>query len=238
VARRTAGELLGAAYADANDLGMSGLVGRAKGLMSEFEIVPTLTEASPAAPPAESSREAAADELVSVADNLFRRDDDYWTLVFEGRTCRLKDAKGLRYIALLIHEPNRQFHVAELARADRGPAGAPDLPEPSHDYRDRLRDLCAELEEAERCNESGAAARAQAAIDELTGELTRALGLDGPSRVPASELLRLRVTKAIKAAARKIGTQHPALGHHLRTTIRTGSFCSYSPDPTKPIRWN
>ena len=52
------------------------------------------------------------------------------------------------------------------------------------------------------------------------------------------ELLRLRVTKAIKAATRKVSAAHPALGHHLRTSIRTGTICTYAPDPTKRIRWS
>ena len=230
-----AGELLRTAHAVARDLGMNGIATRAQSLFAELEIVPPAAVASAAAQ-VEDERIAASD---AATDNLFRRDEDYWTLVFEGRTCRLKDAKGLRYLALLIHAPNRHFHVAELVRADQVPADAASPTEIAGDYRDRLRDLSAELEEAERCNDSGAATRARAAIDELTDELTRILGLDAPpSRAGASELLRLRVTKAIKAAARKIGTQHPALGHHLRTTIRTGSFCSYIPDPTKPICWS
>jgi hypothetical protein len=30
---------------------------------------------------------------------------------------------------------------------------------------------------------------------------------------------------------------HPALGEHLSSTIRTGRYCSYNPDPRAPIRW-
>jgi hypothetical protein len=136
----------------------------------------------------------------------------------------------------LLHQPNQPLHVTELLRAsgsEEAPIALPD------DSRDRLRDLLAELEESEHRNDPGSAQRAQAEIDLLTHDLAQRMGLH-PDRKPAGadpHLVRLRITKAIKAAARKISTQHPALGHHLRTTIRTGSFCSYLPDPTQPVRW-
>jgi hypothetical protein len=30
---------------------------------------------------------------------------------------------------------------------------------------------------------------------------------------------------------------NPALGRHLSSTIRTGRYCSYTPDPRVPITW-
>jgi hypothetical protein len=57
-----------------------------------------------------------------------------------------------------------------------------------------------------------------------------------PSR-SASERERQRITKAIRSAVDRI-TQHDAsLGHHLASTIRTGSRCCYAPDPTAPVAW-
>jgi len=35
----------------------------------------------------------------------------------------------------------------------------------------------------------------------------------------------------------RIAEGDPALGAHLDATIRTGTFCSYVPDPRAPIRW-
>jgi hypothetical protein len=29
----------------------------------------------------------------------------------------------------------------------------------------------------------------------------------------------------------------PALGEHLSRTVRTGRYCSYTPDPRAPITW-
>jgi hypothetical protein len=45
------------------------------------------------------------------------------------------------------------------------------------------------------------------------------------------------VTKAIRAALHKLRDNHQALGHHLATSITTGTFCTYTPDPTAPLSW-
>jgi hypothetical protein len=52
-----------------------------------------------------------------------------------------------------------------------------------------------------------------------------------------AERARVNVTRAIKLALRKITEHHPALGQHVATTIKTGVYCSYTPDPRLPIMW-
>jgi len=93
--------------------------------------------------------------------------------------------------------------------------------------------LQADLEEAERFHDPVRAANAQAERDFLLAELAAAVGLGGRDRRAASsaERARLNVTKAVKAALSKISDSHPALGHHLTTSITTGTFCAYTPDP-------
>ena len=51
----------------------------------------------------------------------------------------------------------------------------------------------------------------------------------------ASERARINVTRAIKAAVRRIAEQEPELGHLLRGTVRTGTACRYEPDPGTPL---
>jgi hypothetical protein len=34
-----------------------------------------------------------------------------------------------------------------------------------------------------------------------------------------------------------LAAANPALGRHLSATIRTGRYCSYTPDPRVPIAW-
>jgi len=95
------------------------------------------------------------------------------------------------------------------------------------------------LAEAQRFHDPVRTAHAQAEMDFLTAELAAAVGLGGRDRRAASvaERARLNVTKAIRAALHKMSESHPALGHHLTTSITTGTFCAYTPDPTQPLSW-
>jgi hypothetical protein len=63
------------------------------------------------------AREATAQERQRVeAPNLgeggetsvFRREGDYWTVVYEGTLVRLRDSKGLRLLARLFAQPGRE----------------------------------------------------------------------------------------------------------------------------------
>ena len=54
--------------------------------------------------------------------NSFRREGDYWSIVFEERTVRVRDLKGMRYLARLLAHPGREFHVLDLVAAEHGVA--------------------------------------------------------------------------------------------------------------------
>jgi hypothetical protein len=196
--------------------------------------------------------------------NRFRREGEYWTVCYDGSVARVKDAKGLRYLARLLGHPGREFHVIDLEAASSQPerpappaacgrAGAgelrvrPDLGDAGElldaqakaAYKARLDELAAELEEAERFHDPGRAAAARAERDFLVAELARAVGLGGRDRRAAShaERARLNVTRAIRAAVANLARANPPLGRHLAATIRTGRYCSYTPDPRAPISW-
>jgi tetratricopeptide (TPR) repeat protein len=53
----------------------------------------------------------------------------------------------------------------------------------------------------------------------------------------SSERSRVMVTKGIKAAIAKIRANRSALGRHLATSIQTGHWCVYQPDPDDQITW-
>ena len=62
----------------------------------------------------------------------FRREGDYWCVTFDGDTMRVRDLKGMRYLARLLAEPGREFHVLDLVAAESGqtavgPAAEPGL---------------------------------------------------------------------------------------------------------------
>jgi hypothetical protein len=103
-----------------------------------------------------------------VADgNVFRREGDVWRLGFDGVTVRLRDAKGLRYLARLLAEPGRELHVRDLAAEATagealpasGSAGEVLDDTAKRVYHRRLADLEAELAEATEWNDTERAAR-------------------------------------------------------------------------------
>jgi tetratricopeptide (TPR) repeat protein len=186
-----------------------------------------------------------------------RRQGEYWSIVFDGDAFRLRDSKGLRYLSVLLDAPGREIHALELVSAVEG--HAPDRkafdaelrPETGNageilderakgEYARRLKELESELAEAETWHDPERASRLRKEIDFLASELGAAVGLGGRDRAAASnaERARVNVTRAIKSALERVGEHSPSLGRHLAATIRTGTFCSYEPDPRVPISWS
>jgi hypothetical protein len=106
-------------------------------------------------------------------------------------------------------------------------------------YRFRLRELQAELDEADMFQDPGRAERAREEMAALEAELSRAFGLGGRRRPGASAAERARqsVTKAIHEALARIEGQDAALGTHLARSVRTGLYCTYDPDPAAAPHW-
>jgi len=187
----------------------------------------------------------------SESRTLFRLQGDFWCVGDEGSLLHVKDTKGARYLAHLLRHPGREFHATDLALLDApDDAGAiesanrraemPALDRRAKDeYKRQLSGLRDQLDEAVSFNDSTRAGRLQEEIAFITQELARALGLHGRDRSAGSfsERARLNVTRAIKSVIRRIAADNPSLGRYLQTTIRTGAFCSYTPDPRLSISW-
>lgn len=196
-------------------------------------------------------------EPAAEAGNRFAFEGDFWSITYDGRLCRVKDSKGLRYLAQLLKNPQREIHALEAVLmvegspvpvvassedglvVDRGDAGTILDPQAKAQYKRRLDELSDELEEARAYNDPERAAKAQLEIDALVEQLAAGVGLGGRDRRAASqtERARVNVTKALKAAIASIEQHDPSLGHHLESTVRTGTFCSYRPDPSQPNPW-
>jgi hypothetical protein len=71
----------------------------------------------------------------------------------------------------------------------------------------------------------------------LLTELRSATGLGGRARRLGDEAERARkaVTARIRDTLRKLDTSHPPLAAHLRSSVATGSTCSYR--PTEQLDW-
>ena len=179
--------------------------------------------------------------------NLFRRDGDVWTVAFNGRAVPLRDAKGLRDLAVLLAAPGREVAAAELVAGVHGGAATAIAAlgaDPVLDgraraaYRARLADLDGELAEADAHHDIERSARLATERDALIDELARATGLGGRRRRlgDATERARSTVTARIRDAIGRIEKAHPELGRHLRASIVTGTRCAYRPAET--VRWS
>ncbi len=193
---------------------------------------------------------------------VLRREGDYWTVRWQHAEFRLRDSVGLQYLAMLLGNPTRDFLAIDLvatcrtrraadgrtnsstvdpslaARAD-GDVGPLVDQRARNAYRRRREALRTELAEAETFNDVDRASRIRAEIEALSAELARAFGVGDRDRPAASPLERARVsvTRAIRHAVRRIGRNDDDLGRHLATTIKTGTFCSYSPEAGSRISW-
>ena len=156
---------------------------------------------------------------------------------------RVRDRKGIGYLARLLERPHVEIPALELASGQATPpagdAGAMLDDEAKRAYRRRLDELRAEVEEAESWNDPERAERASGELDFLTGELSRAVGLGGRDRRAASsaERARVSVTRAIRSAIEAIEEQHPELGGHLSASVRTGAYCRYAPAAGQEVSW-
>jgi hypothetical protein len=171
---------------------------------------------------------------------VLRRQDKCWLVGYGAATFELPDMRGLHHLVRLLAEPGRELHVLDLTGGPAEDAG-PVLDERAkREYGRRVRDLHDEIEEAESWNDPERAARAQLELDALTRQLAAAVGLGGRNRPSGSSAERARVSvrKAIAKAIAHIADRDADLALLLSTTVKTGSYCSYVPDPRLPVEWS
>ena len=175
----------------------------------------------------------------SATDAAFARRGDMWEVQFKGRTALLRSTKGLEDIAELLNQAGREIHVLDLAGAGATEASTGDVVDAAarKQYEDRIRELQAEIEEAEANSDVGRSEKASDELDQIVDHLTSALGLGGKTRsaTDSSERARSAVTQRIRSAIGKMDGALPALGRHLQASIRTGNYCSYAPEHS--VRW-
>ncbi len=239
---------------------------------SEVKILPETGESifSAALPPEpteqDGNRSAVASRISESQENTFRREGDFWTLVFQKQVLRLKHCHGLLFVAHLLQHPDRDFHVAQLvallpsagahhtdavyiSRSERERLGIHSVagadsnplldPTAKAEYRRRIEELREDLEQARRFNDRARTAELEKELEFIGLELSRAVGAGGRDRKhrAENERARVNVTNAIRTLTQKITKEHPSFGRLLRLTIRTGTFCSYRPDPGSTPGW-
>jgi tetratricopeptide (TPR) repeat protein len=152
------------------------------------------------------------------AGTLFRRDGAGWLVGSPDDPAILPDAPGLGDIARLLGAPGVGVHVTELQSP-----GPVDLVA-RREYEARVGELAGDLVEAERSGDRVAAALLRAERDVL------AAALDGGAAADPLDLLRLTVAARVRLALDRIERARPAVGRHLRQSVRTGTICAYAPE--------
>jgi hypothetical protein len=204
--------------------------------------------------------------LSEIEENTFRREGDFWTLIFEGRILRLRHSNGLVFVAHLLRHPDHQFHVTQLvallpsaraihaeaafvSRSDRKQLAMHSVlvtdsnplldATAKAEYRRRIEELRDALEQAKAFNDDVRAADLEKELEFIVLELSRAVGAGGRDRNhrAENERARVNVTNAIRKLNTKIASENPSFARYLRLNIRTGRFCFYRPDPSSPKNW-
>jgi len=197
----------------------------------------------------------------------FRREGETWVLRFAGRTVFAKHRIGLEYISYLLANPGSAAPVMSLYLAvTGGPSGgramyrrsshnaphelrgwqvsgagtAETLADPAAlaECRQRLREIEAELAQAEAQNDEARALRLKDEREGVLQYLQACNGHDGQLRkvADAREKVRKSVSNAISRAIAAILADHDVLGRHLRNSIKTGYEVVY--DPETPVEWH
>ena len=104
-------------------------------------------------------------------------------------------------------------------------------------YKARLAGLAADIEDAEAAGSDRRAEALRSEREALIHELAAAAGLGHRDRRLGDEAERARktVSARVRDALAKIGQAHPELADHLRSSLRMGTLCSYS--PAEPVTW-
>lgn len=171
--------------------------------------------------------------------NEFRPDGDGWVLSYHGRTSRVRDTKGMATLARLLDRPDVEMAAVDLMDAaviEQAADVVADL-RARDAYRERVRELQSEIDEASDDNDPMRAERAQVELDRLVDELQAAYGLAGSERMTGSTAERARsaVRWRIRDTIKRIESMHPTMGAHLDRSISTGRFCVYR--PAEPTSW-
>jgi len=200
------------------------------------------------------------------AENIFQKQDDFWKIVYQGeQLLPLKDSKGLHYLAILLQNPGKMFHVLHLIQLVNGSdmkirgihdhfseerlsqeglsisflgdAGKVIDSQALKEYRQKIRELKEEIEEAENNNDFHRSEALRRDKEFLEQHILALTDVRGHTRKMHDYVDRARkaVTNAIKYSINKIYQTHPEFGEHLKNSIQTGTSCSYFPD--KPISW-
>jgi TolB-like protein/Tfp pilus assembly protein PilF len=171
---------------------------------------------------------------------LFVQWDGVWHIAYEGKDLVMPAVKGLSDIHKLLGAGGRDIHCSELM----GTSAATDDSylvfdeKAKHDYREKITRLKEAISNAERMGAESKLQKLQDEYDQLINYLSASTGLGGKSRKAGNTVDKVRsaVTWRIRNAIERIEKKHPLLAKHLSVSIKTGTYCSYTPE--KVVDWS
>jgi tetratricopeptide (TPR) repeat protein len=203
--RQQSQDLIEEAIAEANTLRMIGLVTRWREALTATNEGTVGTES----------------HLVSVSS----APQGGWRLALGHHIATVPNLVGMRYLARLVAEPNRDVSALALVVGQE--------PLPSLTGRQEVLDAAAVTAIRERIRtlrqQPLLAPEEQDELAALTHEFACASGLAGRSRAFADvpERARTAVRKAVKRAIEQVSAANPVVGQHLAARIETGAVCRY-----------
>lgn len=173
-------------------------------------------------------------------ENTFVQKDKIWELIYDGNKVVLPDAKGYHDLYKLISLNGQEIHCLELmgSAMKNTESNLVIDDKAKNEYKSRISELKQDMDEAIEMNDPVRAGHLQEEYDHLLDHLSKAIGLGGKQRKTNdyAEKARSAVTWRIRSAIKKVVESHESLGNHLSKSIKTGTFCSYSPE--LKIDWN
>jgi hypothetical protein len=157
-----------------------------------------------------------------------------------------RESKGLGYLRMLLRNPGVPIAALDLSDAGAGHPGET-VGEADHgdvidrralaSYRRRLAEIDAGLDEAHDWSDNGRSEALAVEREAILEQVAAATGLGGRQRRTgaSAERARIAVRKAIASAIARIDDRDAATAKLLRDTIRTGSACTYEPDPDRSV---
>ena len=192
-------------------------------------VVRLLADAAPVAGTAPAARAPQADDA---SPSLVER-GPVWEVSYRGHIVTVRASKGMADLAVLLASPGREHHCLDLAGARAQAASTGEVIDAAarRAYEARIRDLQEDVDDAELAHDLARAERAQAELDALVDHLTAAIGHGRRTRRASgtAERARTAVTQRLRATMRQLTDTHPDLGRHLRASVNTGLYCSYTP---------
>ena len=172
---------------------------------------------------------------------VFRFAGGTWEVTAGDERAVVADSLGMRHLARLLAAPGHEFRADELGGTAVDTGRQDVLDERAlGEYRRRILELRADLDEAEADADIGRADKLRAELDQLVEHIETQVGLGRRSRTFADprERARTAVRKAIRRAVDRIAAGAPDLGRGLERSVHTGLSCRFEPADGVPAVWD